>query len=152
MSDSECQQELTAVSKEGRQGVFNEETFPEVWTEFGKLIWDREAQKSSPQQAAVISPGPEERKEVKRVIPVREELGQKKGSLKGVSKEGHSQYPNLNQMEMLGEERSISDLFLLLSSNIFPLIKFHRKAEVRESRWSTADKSGSQSTEQGQIG
>lgn len=56
---SECQQELTAVSKECNKRVFNEETFTEIWTEFGKLIWYIEAQENSQQQGAMISTGPE---------------------------------------------------------------------------------------------
>lgn len=67
-----------------------------------------------------------------RVILVREELGQKRGSLKKAgAKEGPSQYANLGQMETLGEEGSISDHFLLLSSNNFPLIQFQGNQRSR---------------------
>lgn len=54
MCYSEYQQELRG-SKEYNKRVFNEETFTEIWTEFGKLIWVIEAQENAQQQGAVIS-------------------------------------------------------------------------------------------------
>lgn len=81
--------------------LFND-ILTEVWVEIGDFIVDGEAGESTFSSKVCICTGSEESA---WDIRFRGELEAEKGSLKiAVVREGHSQYPNLNQVGTLGDK------------------------------------------------
>lgn len=129
--------------------LFND-IFTEVWVEIGEFIMDREAGEYSQQQG--VYPHWIWRK-CMGYHQIQKRTGGRKEQLKrAVVREGHSEYPNLNQVGTLGDKWSVSSLFLPLLSRNFPLTNSKWNSEVKEPEWNTTEKSACQSTEQGKQG